>query len=241
MRQAGMLAGAILLGMTAGAALAQQRPSPGMDVDEARLPPDQRARKVTASELYLGVRAGVLMEQDVKGADGNHIGEIQDILVNPAGRVTAVTVVAGGFLGIGDTAFRVPWRDVDLTPGQPGVRIDFTEETAERFGLFDGPDTVATGPREFRLSELIGDFVRLRDGTGYGMVNDVVIGRDGRVDGVLVTRDRRWGGSTYAYPYYGYGYGFDPGRDYYVIPFADARAAAEAPRVQPNRFSNDSQ
>lgn len=203
---------------------------------ERNMPADQRARPVAAEDLYRGIRASRLMDQDAYGPNGNEIGEVQDIFVDPQGRVTAIVIEAGGFLDIGDAAFRVSWSEVNLTPGREGVQIPITEERAERYDLFDGPETVATGAREFRLSELMGDYARLRDGVGYGRVSDVVIGRDGRVLGVLVTRGVGWGAGTFGYPFYGYGYGFDPGADYYGLPFGTAEEAARAPRVEYRRF-----
>lgn len=203
---------------------------------EVRLPPEQRARPVSAEALYKGVRASQLMDQDVHGPNGNQLGEVEDILVNADGQVTAIVVEGGGFLDIGDAAFRVKWSDVNLTPGRDGVQVPITENKAERRGLFDGPETVATGAREFRLSELIGDYTRLRGGMGYGRVSDVVLSREGKVLGVLVTRDIGWGGGLFGYPFYGYGYGFDPGYNYYAMPFATAEEAARAPRLDRKRF-----
>jgi len=207
--------------------------------EERNMPESMRARQVTEQELYRGIRASQLMDQDVYGLDGEELGEIQDIFVGRDGRITAIVVEGGGFLDIGDAAFRLPWNEVDLTPGTEGVRVRMTEDTAEAYGLFDGPETLATGPREYRMSELIGDYARLASGEGYGRVSDVVIGRDGRIAGVLVTRDIGWGGGAYAYPYYGYGYGFDPGRDYYGLPFANSERAAAGPRVDHDRFDDD--
>ena len=203
---------------------------------EVRLPVEQRARPVGAEALYKGIRASRLMDQDVYGPNGNRIGEVQDIFVNADGQVTSIVVEAGGFLDIGDAAFRVKWSDVSLTPGRDGVQIPTAENKAERYGLFDGPETVTTGPREFRLSELIGDYTRLRDGTGYGRVSDVALSREGKVLGVVVTRDIGWGGGLYGYPFYGYGYGFDPGNNYYALPFGTAEEAARAPRLEQRRF-----
>lgn len=162
---------------------------------EQRMAPELRAQPVTAEELNKGFRATRLMRQDVYGPNGSKIGEVQEVLVSADAQVTAIIVEAGGFLDIGDAAFRVPWREVDLTPGRDGVQIPITEATAERYGLFDGPETLATDPREFRLSEVIGDAVRLRNGVGYGLVTDVVLSREGRIAGLLVNRDIGWGAS----------------------------------------------
>jgi uncharacterized protein YrrD len=38
----------------------------------------------------------------VVGADGESIGEVEDVLIDSTGRVVAVSVEAGGFLGMGD-------------------------------------------------------------------------------------------------------------------------------------------
>jgi hypothetical protein len=161
---------------------------------------------------------------------------VQDIFVNADGQVTSIVVEAGGFLDIGDAAFRVKWSDVNLTPGRDGVQIPMTENKAERRGLFDGPETIATGAREFRLSELIGDYTRLRGGAGYGRVSDVVLSREGKMLGMVVTRDIGWGGGLYGYPFYGWGYGFDPGNNYYALPFGTADEAARAPKLDYRRF-----
>lgn len=49
----------------------------------------------------LGLNAGRLEDMEVVGADGNEVGEVEEVLANPAGQVVAVTIEAGGFLGIG--------------------------------------------------------------------------------------------------------------------------------------------
>lgn len=192
---------------------------------------------VTADELYRGFRATRLLGQDVKGPDGKEIGEVQDIVVDQDGKIVAIIVEAGGFLDIGDAAFRVKWADVKTTPGQDGIQVPITEATAERYGLFDGPETLTTGPREFRVSEIIGDSARLRNGTGYGRVSNVVFGRDGRMLGVLVGRDVGYGAGVYGYPFYGYGYGWGPGMGYYALPYDDAGLAARASRIDHGRFA----
>ncbi len=130
----------------------------------------------------------------------------------------------------------MPWREVNLTPGRKGVQIPITEATAERYDLFDGPETAIAGPREFRLSELVGDYTRLRNGVGYGRVSDVSLSREGRILGVLVNRDIGWGAGIYGYPFYGYGYGFEPGASSYTLPFGTDEEAAGGPRLDTSRF-----
>jgi hypothetical protein len=39
---------------------------------------------------------------DLKGAGGEEIGEVDDVLIDAAGQPVAVTLEVGGFLGVGD-------------------------------------------------------------------------------------------------------------------------------------------
>lgn len=63
------------------------------------------------------------MGQADHGPNGNRVGEVQEALVDADDRASAIVVETGGFPDIGDDAFRVLWREVDLTPGRHGVRI----------------------------------------------------------------------------------------------------------------------
>lgn len=189
--------------------------------------------------LYKGWRAAALLDEDVYGPKGEQLGEVENILVGPDGKITALVVVGGGFLGIGDAAFRVSWNKVDMTAAQDGIKVSLTEERAEDLGLFDGPNWVATGPREWRVSELIGDYARLRNGLGFGYVTDIVFSREGQLMATLVNRDVAYGAGLYGYPYYGWGYGWYPTLDYYALPYDNPELAAAAPTVDYDKFNDD--
>lgn len=188
--------------------------------------------------LYKGWRARAVIGEDVYGPKGEELGEIINILVGPDGRASAIVVEGGGFLGFGDAAFRVPWSQVDLTAGQDGVKVSLTEDHAEELGLFDGPNWVPTGPREWRVTELVGDYARLRNGLGYGYVTDAVFGQDGKLLATLVVRDLAHGAGLYGYPFYDWTWGWDPGLTYYALPYDTADQAAAAPKVAADRFSS---
>ena len=55
------------------------------------------------------------------------------------------------------------------------------------------PDKVAIGPREWRATELIGDYVNLKGGTHYGYVRDLIISKDGELKAVIVSPDVGYG------------------------------------------------
>jgi hypothetical protein len=53
-------------------------------------------------------------------------------------------------------------------------------ESLEKYGLFDGmPDKVAIGQRQWRATELMGDYVNLPGGANYSYVRDLIISREG--------------------------------------------------------------
>lgn len=52
--------------------------------------------------------------KDVYGANGNEVGELSNLLIDPDGRVRAALIEFGGFLGIGDHHVAVPWDKMSV-------------------------------------------------------------------------------------------------------------------------------
>jgi hypothetical protein len=82
-------------------------------------------------------RASALIGMNVRGRSGDDdIGEIKDIAIGQDGTVAYVAVSFGGFLGLGDKMFAVPFEAVELIredPDDPNdddhfARIAVTEE-----------------------------------------------------------------------------------------------------------------
>jgi sporulation protein YlmC with PRC-barrel domain len=174
------------------------------------------------ADLYDGWTVEQLYDTEVRGSENDEIGEIENLVINPDGEVTKVIIESGGFLDIGDTHFAVNWEDLEFGPAMEWVEVPVDEDNLEEFSLFDGGDEVETGPRAWRASELINDYVALEDNRRYGIVQDIVISHDGTVEAVVVYPDVAYGvGGPYAYPYYGYRYdpAFDPSGETYNLPY----------------------
>jgi len=166
------------------------------------------------------------------GPNRKQVGEVENLIFGPDGKVRKLIVTTGGFLGIGDTALSVNWKDVKVGPEIGYVNTPLTAEGVEKYGLFDGmSDQVPKGPREWRATELIGDYVNLKKDVRYGHIRDLIISKDGELKAVIVSPDRGYVGygGYYAYPYYGYGTGWDPGYDRYDMPFGKTDIAALLP------------
>lgn len=175
--------------------------------------------------LYRGLRAEQLLDTDVYGEDGNEIGEVENIIVGPDGKIRSLVVEAGGFWDIGDTHVAVPWNQVKISTDNNRVFVPLKEDNLPNFSLFNNDENVGTGPREWKVTELLDDTVQLRDAPRYGVVDDLIFDRAGQLQAVLVNRDTRYGApyGPYAYPYYGYGYGrdYDPGNTVYILPYSE--------------------
>ncbi len=183
------------------------------------------------SQLYAGWRAESLLDMAVHGAGGEEIGEVEDIVIGPDGRIQAIVVESGGVFGIGATHLRVPWEEVRFGSGLESVTVPVRADNVERYGMEDQA-AAATGPRAFRATDLLGDYVNLEDYRGYAVVDDLIFSPDGELQAVTVLPDVAYGtatnqpvGAPYAFPYYGFGFGFDPGAGFFDLPYATADIA----------------
>lgn len=190
-------------------------------------------------EIYADGRSidNLLDDGVVYGPGGDEIGSVENVLFNTDGEVLSIIAQVGGLWDIGDTHVNVPYDQIGIAGNN--VTIPVTEDTVDDYSLYaddfvTGPeasttieavdDDVATAARVWRATELIGDYVRVRDGdtyANYGYVEDLIV-RDRVLAAVAVRSDVGWRGTrgTFAYPYYGYGYGWNPGNTYYDLPYS---------------------
>ena len=171
------------------------------------------------AELRGGLSARRLVGIEVQGERGKSIGAVADIVVSARDRIESIIVQSGGLLGLGELRFKVPWEEVTLGPNLDHARVPLKENHVPNFD-HTGAGKPTTGPRAWRISELVGDFVNLSDGTRYGIVDDLLFDREGNIRAIVVTPavgHGRYG--RFAYPYHGFNYGFDPGSSDYTIPY----------------------
>ena len=87
------------LGLTAGIANAQEA-----GTAQTLLEVEQDAMMVS----QVGLTVDEIEDADIYNADGEMIGEVDDVLMTPEGEVVAVSADIGGFLGIGDRDVVIP-------------------------------------------------------------------------------------------------------------------------------------
>ncbi|WEX10639.1 PRC-barrel domain-containing protein [Chelativorans sp. AA-79] len=195
----------------------------------------------------------VMDEAEVYGPGGDEIGSVENFVFAEDGRVLSIVAEVGGFWDLFDTHVNVPWEEVTYSGGRLTILV--TEDNVEDYSLFKTgyltaqgaagdttvvEDDLATGPRSFRASELIGDYARIRaddqdNYANYGYVNDLIL-RDGQIAAVVVNPNAGYGTpGPYAYPYYGYGWA--PGMPYYDMPYGE-QDVAQAERFDYDRLGN---
>jgi sporulation protein YlmC with PRC-barrel domain len=99
-----------------------------------------------------GWRASKLIGASVYGPDNASIGEISDVLIAPDGKIRAVVVSVGGFLGAADKDVAIPFQALSITRGPAAgavdkIKADYSKQQlndAPRFA-YDQPANATTG------------------------------------------------------------------------------------------------
>jgi len=82
--------------------------------------------------------AGVLVGDSVRNRSGEDLGTIEEIMIDmQSGRIAYAVLSFGGFLGIGDKLFAVPWRSLELNTAEREFILDLDKQTLENAPGFD--------------------------------------------------------------------------------------------------------
>ena len=137
-----LLVSTAVLGLASLPALAQQAEPvppaiPGTGAAPAEAPAPSAgttagapAPKPIPEQAEHQVRAQSLLGVDVSNGQDT-IGEVSDLVVTEDGRVEAIVVGVGGFLGIGEKPVALAWDSVKLTE-QDGSRVILVSATREQ-------------------------------------------------------------------------------------------------------------
>jgi len=78
------------------------------------------AEKMAASGVEGGISANKLINENVKNAANEEIGDINDVLIGADGKVAAVIVGVGGFLGLGEKDVALPFDQLSFAKDADG-------------------------------------------------------------------------------------------------------------------------
>jgi sporulation protein YlmC with PRC-barrel domain len=87
------------------------------------------------SKVWLGT---TLLNDQVRNSAGENLGKIEDIVVDPVtGAIQYAVLSFGGFLGMGDKLFAIPWSSLHVSPARDYILLNIDKKTLERAPGFD--------------------------------------------------------------------------------------------------------
>lgn len=99
---------------------------------------------------------GIVRVDDVQGMDiynmkGKEIGVVEAVTLDAdKGEIAYVVMSHGGFLGVGDKLFAVPWKSFRMTKDKDELVLDVSEKTLEKAPGFDDDNWPNMGDPKWR-------------------------------------------------------------------------------------------
>jgi sporulation protein YlmC with PRC-barrel domain len=118
-----LLCGAALATVLTAASVAQTSQSP-MTQDRTSSPPAAAVAPVKPEPA----KVNALVGRDVKNVTNETIGEVDNIVVEPDGKVKQVIVSVGGFLGLGSKHVSLAWNQIRMDSTGGTLMVDMTKE-----------------------------------------------------------------------------------------------------------------
>ena len=140
-----LIAAAVAAVALPGAALAQNSVTDKIhEKPEITTSTDPTAKNRPYAGEAMGRQLDQLIGQRVKDPQGKEVGDVENVLVAPDGRVAGLVVEWGGLAGLGARQVAVPWRDVQVAPDGRQVTVNATRDQLEKLPKYD-PDVPAAG------------------------------------------------------------------------------------------------
>jgi len=104
-----------------------------------------RVRRVLAASTLAG--------DQVRNSAGEDLGKIEEIMIDiPSGRVAYAVLSFGGFLGIGDKLFAIPWTALTVDEGEHQFILNVDRQTLENATGFDKDNWPDMGDAAFETA-----------------------------------------------------------------------------------------
>ncbi|MFP3854341.1 MAG: PRC-barrel domain-containing protein [Anaerolineales bacterium] len=100
----------------------------------------------------LVLSASTLIGDDVVNLAGENLGELEEIMLDVGtGQVAYAVLSFGGFLGMGDKLFAIPWEALQVDTEKEAFILDLAREDLENAPGFDKDDWPSTIERDFLI------------------------------------------------------------------------------------------
>ena len=95
----------------------------------------------------------------IYNAQGDNLGSVEDVMIDKiAGKIAYAVVGFGGFLGIGNRHYPLPWEQLEYDTTMGGCVVNLDKRMLEGAPSYSDSDTVAWGDRTWdkRVSDYYG-------------------------------------------------------------------------------------
>lgn len=100
-----------------------------------------RARDLDRKESGNLIGSDKVEGTSVYGLDDKKIGKIERIMIDkPSGKVAYAVLSFGGFLGMGDEHYPIPWAKLTYDESRGGYRTDLTKDNLEDAPRYEAED-----------------------------------------------------------------------------------------------------
>jgi sporulation protein YlmC with PRC-barrel domain len=127
---AALLAAAVLslvsAGLHAQTTVPAARPEPSVSNDRSVSKAWERAH-----------RASKIIGTDVRNRQGQRIGDVKDVVLDPNGTIAYAVVSTGGFLGVGDRLHAIPWTALQKDDDRGYFVLDIDKQRLGQAPGFD--------------------------------------------------------------------------------------------------------
>ncbi|WP_127752064.1 PRC-barrel domain-containing protein [Devosia sp. 1566] len=102
--------------------------------------------QASGQDVYVKETHDLIGSDKVEGTkvfdrSGEHIGSIERLMLEKrSGKVSYAVLKFGGFLGIGDEHYPLPWSKLEYDEALGGYRVDITREQLEGAPRYDRDD-----------------------------------------------------------------------------------------------------
>ena len=94
--------------------------------------------------------AGTLIGDNVRNRNGEDLGKLEEIMIDlDQGRVAYAVLSFGGFLGVGDKLFAIPWEALMVDTANEEIVLDVSKEVLENAPGFDKDNWPKTTNRDW--------------------------------------------------------------------------------------------
>lgn len=98
------------------------------------------------------LKASSVVGMRVQSTEGKKLGDIKDLVIDPAdGSIGYAVLDFGGFLGIGDKYFAVPWEALQWTADHKAIVLDVSKKDLKQAPGFDKNNWPDLGSEEQAL------------------------------------------------------------------------------------------